>query len=83
MHERMDAQHFSPNLGLKLFTSNIEAWRCLLGKAPLGLSRDTIKNFKQVSYPIDSILVPPVEAESNNPIQIANLTLEIEILIGL
>jgi hypothetical protein len=22
----MDAQHFSPNLGLKLFTSNIEAW---------------------------------------------------------
>jgi hypothetical protein len=23
---RTDAQHFSPNLGLKLFTSNIEAW---------------------------------------------------------
>jgi hypothetical protein len=23
---RMDAQHFSPNLGLKLFTLNIEAW---------------------------------------------------------
>ncbi len=25
-YERMDAQHFSPNLGLKLFTLNIEAW---------------------------------------------------------
>ncbi len=25
---RTDAQHFSPNLGLKLFTSNIKAWIC-------------------------------------------------------